>query len=269
MPRFITDFDPAAYGTFDAAQILYATCAMLLNYPDEPGAAGLRLIPEAARALPTVSTDGRTYTFVIRPGMRFSPPSNQLVTAQTFKYTIERSLSPPRATDGFGQGLLGDVVGAKAYFAKKARHITGVQARGDRLTIRLTQPALDLPTRIAQTPFCAVPTDMPLRPARGAIPSPGPTTSPRRLPGGDSCCCAIPTTTAIGPGGSIASTSSSEPQTSPSPQPKQAESTTRSTALSQLKTHASDAFTVRAASQRVTASSATSCIVNPRSTRST
>ena len=64
VPRFITDFDPAAYGpAFDAAQILYATCAMLLNYPDEPGAAGLRLIPEAARALPTVSTDGRTYTF--------------------------------------------------------------------------------------------------------------------------------------------------------------------------------------------------------------
>jgi peptide/nickel transport system substrate-binding protein len=106
--------------------------------------------------------------------MRFSPPSNQPVTAQTFKYTIERSLSPRRAKDGSGQDLLGDVVGARAYFAKKARHITGVQAHGDRLTVRLTQPAPDLPTRLAQTPFCAVPTDMPLTPARGAIPSAGP-----------------------------------------------------------------------------------------------
>jgi peptide/nickel transport system substrate-binding protein len=174
VPRFIDEFDPAVSGTFDAAQILYAACAMLLNYPDEPGAAGLRLIPEAARALPTVSADGRTYTFVIRPGMRFSPPSSQPVTAKTFKYTIERSLSPRRAKDGYGQDLLGDVVGAKAYFAKHARHITGVQAQGDRLTVRLTQPAPDLPTRLAQMPFCAVPTDMPLTPARGAIPSAGP-----------------------------------------------------------------------------------------------
>ena len=54
VPRYITDFDPAVAGTIDASQIEYAgTCAMLLNYPDEPGAAGLRLIPDAARALPS------------------------------------------------------------------------------------------------------------------------------------------------------------------------------------------------------------------------
>ena len=76
------------------SQVVYATCAMLLNYPDEPGAGGLRLVPDAARALPTVSKDGRSYTFTIRPGMRFSPPSNQPVTAQTFKHTIERSVDP-------------------------------------------------------------------------------------------------------------------------------------------------------------------------------
>ena len=172
VPRFIDEFDPALVGTIDASQIEYATCAMLLNYPDEPGAAGLRLIPDAARSLPVVSADGRAYTFVIRPGMRFSPPSNQPVTAQTFKYTIERSLSPRMGAGN--QELLGDVVGAKAYFAKEAPHITGVQASGYRLTIRLAQPAPDLPTRLAQTPFCAVPTDMPLTPARGAIPSAGP-----------------------------------------------------------------------------------------------
>ena len=35
-------------------------------------------------ALPTRSADGRTYTFKIRRGFRFSPPANQPVTAQTF-----------------------------------------------------------------------------------------------------------------------------------------------------------------------------------------
>ena len=124
VPRYITDFDPAVAGTIDASQIEYATCAMLLNYPDEPGAAGLRLIPDAARALPTVSADGRAYTFVIRPGMRFSPPSNQPVTAQTFKYTIERSLSPRMGADSRGQQLLGDVVGARGRTSPTRRGIS-------------------------------------------------------------------------------------------------------------------------------------------------
>ena len=44
--------------------------------------------------MPEVSPDGRTYTFTIRPGYRFSPPSNEPVTAETFRYSIERALSP-------------------------------------------------------------------------------------------------------------------------------------------------------------------------------
>jgi YVTN family beta-propeller protein len=171
-PRPMT-LDPAvAPGT---GPVQYATCAMLLNHPDEPGPGGLRLVPDAARSLPTVSKDGRTYTFTIRPGMRFSPPSNQTVTAQTFKHAIERTLNP-HLGDGasFGQTLLRDVVGAHAYIAGKARDIPGVEASGDRLTIHLTARAPDLPARLATSSFCAVPTDTPNSPVSGSLPSAGP-----------------------------------------------------------------------------------------------
>src|SRR5262249_57874690 len=57
--------DPGAY------QIEYATCAKLLNYPDRPPPQGLRLQPEVAAAMPTLSADGRTYSFTVRPGYRF------------------------------------------------------------------------------------------------------------------------------------------------------------------------------------------------------
>ena len=75
-----------------------------------------------------MSEDGRSYTFMIRPGMRFSPPSNQPVTAQTFKHTIERSHQPAPDT-GIRPARCSsrDVVGAAAYFAGKARHIAGVR----------------------------------------------------------------------------------------------------------------------------------------------
>ena len=101
----VDSMDPAlAYITY-SWQLLYATCAKLLNYPDKPGPAGSRVVPEVAQSLPARSADGKTYTFTIRKGFRFSPPSNEPVTAQTFKYAIERSLSPrmkgPALLNGF------------------------------------------------------------------------------------------------------------------------------------------------------------------------
>ncbi len=64
--------------------------------------------------MPDISPDGRTYTFRIRPGFRFSPPSGQAVTAETFRATIERALSPKFATGGHPNGvaqILPDVAG--------------------------------------------------------------------------------------------------------------------------------------------------------------
>ena len=92
--------DPAVNGGPVFHQLTYATCAYLLNYPDASGAAGRVLRPEVAAAMPDISPDGRTYTFRIRPGFRFSPPSGQAVTAETFKATIERALSPKFAPGG-------------------------------------------------------------------------------------------------------------------------------------------------------------------------
>ena len=165
--------DPAlAYAPL-SVQLLYATCAQLVNYPDKAGPAGSQLTPEVARALPARSPDGRTYTFKIRPGFRFSPPSNQPVTAQTFKDSIERTLNPSMHSPL--AHFLADVVGAGAYMAGKASHIAGVVASGDTLTIRLLAPAPDFLSRIALQAFCAVPSNTPInRNGLRVIPSAGP-----------------------------------------------------------------------------------------------
>jgi YVTN family beta-propeller protein len=167
------NLDPAVAGFPPSVKLLYATCAKLVNYPDHPAPAGSTLVPEVAQSLPTVSKDRRTYTFTIRRGFRFSPPSNAPVTAETFKYTIERALSP--RLKGYGALVMHDIVGADAYIAGKAAHISGVFAHGKTLVIRLVAPAPDFLTRIALTNFCAVPIGTPVDP-RGvpAIPMAGP-----------------------------------------------------------------------------------------------
>jgi protein kinase-like protein/extracellular solute-binding protein (family 5) len=172
-----TAVDPDPMGGNPAVrQLMYATCADLLSYPDSAGLEGTQLRPEIAAAMPTVSPDGRTYTFRIRPGYRFSPPSGEAVTAQTFRHTLERSLSPANQYSA-GPTLLSDVEGVAAYRAHKAAHISGVRAQGDELAITLVRPAGDFLTRLSMFAFCPVPLSVPVD-ERGftvkPIPSAGP-----------------------------------------------------------------------------------------------
>ncbi len=183
-PGAIDSVDPPLAYTIVTWQIEYATCAKLLNYPDAPAPTGYRLRPEIAQAMPDVSQDGRTYTFTIRPGFRFSPPSNQQVNARSFKYSIERALNPK--TKSFAANFVSDLVGLDAFRAGRATHIAGIVARGNKLIVRLTQPAGDLPARLAMPFFCPVPIGTPID-FKGlvGVPSAGPYYVARAVPGKD------------------------------------------------------------------------------------
>ena len=165
-------------GSIDPAQstvpfeVSFATCALLYNYPDRPFPEGSRLQPEVAAGEPLVSEDGRTYRFRIRPGFRFSPPSNEPVTAAAFERTLERVLSP--AIDSYGRLLVRDIVGADDYYHGRARTLEGVSTRDGVLVIRLGRPTPNLPARLASPHLCAVPPDTPLEEAVDVVPSAGP-----------------------------------------------------------------------------------------------
>ena len=141
-------------------QIEYATCSRLVNFPDAPAPVGSVLKPEIAARLPTVTPDGRTYTFTLRDDYFFSPPSNEKVTAAHFKYAIERALDPRMASPALR--FMGDIV--------------GVVESGNTLTIQLAQPSHDFLARLTMPFFCPLPTSVPIAPdGIGApVPSAGP-----------------------------------------------------------------------------------------------
>ncbi len=169
----LLSLDPALADASDPWQLEYASCAKLLNYPDASGPAALQPVPEVASGPPRISPDGRTYTFEIRSGFRFSPPSDAPVSAGTFQATIERTLDPRMHSPA--DAFMGDIVGAGAYMSGKAAHLAGVSARGATLTIRLVAPDPILPVKLATPYFCAVPVGTPVNPAGvSGIPSAGP-----------------------------------------------------------------------------------------------
>ena len=152
---------------------MYATCANLVTYPDKPAPAGSQIVPEVAEAVPTPTDGGRTYTFTIRSGFRFSPSSNEAVTAQTFKATIER-VANPQLKSPFASQFSG-VAGYHDYVTGNAPGLSGVVARGDTLTITLSQPDGSFLANLAGGAACAVPIGTPAVPGGlNDIPSAGP-----------------------------------------------------------------------------------------------
>lgn len=162
--------DPALNWDYAAAQIEFATCANLLNYPNKQPPAGWRLRPEVAAAMPTPSRDRRTYTFRIRRGYRFSPPVREELTAETFRQSIERALSHKLAPDPEQSGPAAfdvqDIQGERAFRQGRTRHISGLRAAGNRLSITLTKPSPGFLHRLSGTAFCPVPRGTP--PVQGA-----------------------------------------------------------------------------------------------------
>jgi DNA-binding SARP family transcriptional activator/streptogramin lyase len=169
----LADSDPATpgfNGDRDADwQMLGATCLSLYEYT------GRRLVPYAAAGPAERLFDGRVWTFHIRPGFTFSPPSNERVDAATFAATIERSTAPNLRRSA-AAGALADVVGMNAYRRGLTTHVAGVEADRHLLTIRLRRPVADLDRRLAAPNFCAVPKETPVIPQglQGPIPSAGP-----------------------------------------------------------------------------------------------
>jgi peptide/nickel transport system substrate-binding protein len=164
----ITYLDPALNYDFYGWRLEAATCAMLLGYPDKAGQASARLYPEVATGFPKISADGRSYTYTLRSGFRFSDGTP--VTAASYVRAIERALSPkmqsPAAT------FFSDIVGADKVMAGKATRPSGVTTSGNSLTIRLKKVAPDFVSRMAMNFMCAIPPNLPIDP-KGVNTPPG------------------------------------------------------------------------------------------------
>ena len=162
--------DPGKAYYVPSWEMLFASCALLVNYPDAPAPRGSRLYPEAAASMPTVSRDGRTYTFRVRTGRRAPRFDNgRPVTARNYAFAIQRVLNPRMESDG--APFFNDIVGAKAFQDGQARRVSGLRVlRGNRLQIRLTKRRPDLVPRLAMQFACPLPTNTPID-AEGVPPS--------------------------------------------------------------------------------------------------
>lgn len=150
--------DPALSYSESSGSLVDTTCARLVGYADQSLSAGVRLQPEVAVGFPRVSRGRTAYTFILRPGFRFSDGTP--LQASAFARAINRTLAPALKSP-FG-AYMQDIVGADRVLAGKTDAAAGVVARGLRLIVRLKRPAPDFVDRT--TLICAVPPTLPADP---------------------------------------------------------------------------------------------------------
>src|SRR5712691_11085154 len=112
----VDSFDAALSNTPGPLVVLEATCAGVMRFPDTPSTEFTSVVPEIAAADPVVSSDGKTYTFTIRQGLRFSTgtPVTALDVAHTINRLLSKTMQSPVAV------LFSDIVGAQAVIDGKA-----------------------------------------------------------------------------------------------------------------------------------------------------
>lgn len=111
----------------------------------------MHVIPDLAVSIPTISPDGRTYTFTIRHDARFADGTH--VVARDVVYSLHRALHLDSRAARFA---LGDIAGASRV-ERGATSLAGAQVL-DRLTlrIRLSHPDADFLQRLSLPPAFVV-----------------------------------------------------------------------------------------------------------------
>ncbi len=166
--------DPAS--GYSAWELLTLTNDGLLGYSQAGGAETYKIVPDLATGLPTVSDGGRTYTFQLRKGIRYS--TDEVVQPADIRRGIERALL--QSGDQFPKmtPYLAAIEGSGGCLTGKRKHCDltrGITTSpgSSTVTFHLSKPDPDFLFKLALPEYDAVPASTPLH-ARLPLPATGP-----------------------------------------------------------------------------------------------
>ena len=177
----ITSIDPAVAFPDMPFQFAAGTYDTLVTYARVGGSAGMQLVPDLALAMPTITAGGTAYTFVLRPGLRYS--DGVPVRPADFAYAIERVLE----LNATGSSFLTGIVGATRCTQGAPCHLgAGIttSAATDSVTFHLTTADPTFLNKLAFGFAAPVPATTPTHDTGTApVPSTGPYMISRYQPG--------------------------------------------------------------------------------------
>ncbi len=153
-------FDPTGE-YFGSAWTIYNSLMLrtLVSYPFTAGPAGNELVPDLATELPEPSEDGLTWTFTLKPGVKFGPPVNRDVTSKDIAYAFQRIATPSVAAQYANYYQV--IKGLPEFTAGTAKTISGIETPDDQtITFTLTEPTGDFLYRLAMPATAPIPQEV-------------------------------------------------------------------------------------------------------------
>lgn len=150
----VDSLDPARGNNSFSRMLFRVLTRNLVHYPALPGSEGNALVGDIATDTGQVTGGGTTYTFNIRPGVKYQPEvaGGREVQSKDFKYAIERAFYPSVASP-FARAYFSDLfVGDEAFLAAPgpATHIGGIDVTDPRrIVFNLKRPTGDFRYRLA------------------------------------------------------------------------------------------------------------------------
>jgi len=181
----VDTIDPAASTSPNVAppQLFGLTNDGLVTLNHAAGPAGTRLVPDLALALPVPAGNGRTYTFRLRPGIRYS--TGTLVTPSDVTRSFERLFQLGSSGTAYYQTINGATTcQASPASCDLSRDIVADDRAGT-VTFHLTQPDPDFLYKLALAYADVLPASTPGQQARTPLPATGPYMIARYVPGQD------------------------------------------------------------------------------------
>jgi peptide/nickel transport system substrate-binding protein len=163
--------DPHINYTLQYWQIYQSVYDGLVNFQKAAGAEGFTKVPDLAEELPAPTNDGKTYTFKIRKGIKFS--NGQELGVKDVVASLQRIFKVSSPTAG---GFYAVIVGADKCLADPKActlegGVVGDEAAGT-VTINLTRPDAEFFDKLALPHAAILPADSPAEDV-GTNPLPG------------------------------------------------------------------------------------------------
>jgi YVTN family beta-propeller protein len=174
-------FDPAAAYSVLLWQVLGMTNDGLVGFERVGGRAGNIIVPDLALNVPTPTDGGRTYTFQLRPGIRYS--TGAPVHAEDVRRQIERVLRNGGGAPDFYTGIIGGQTCLKRPAACDLSRGVVVDKAAGTITFHLRAPDSDFLYKLALPFAVAVPQGSPTRLTSRTLPATGPYAIVRYQPG--------------------------------------------------------------------------------------
>ncbi|MPY57952.1 ABC transporter substrate-binding protein [Streptomyces spongiae] len=167
-------FDPQVNYTLQYWQLYQSMYDGLLSFKKVGGQESFTVVPDLAEAMPKVTDGGKTYTFTLRKGIKFS--DGKALTTDDVVASFQRIFKVSSPTAGtFYNGIVGaDTCLKKPASCTLDKGVVG-DAKTDTVTIKLTAPDPEFPYKLAVPHASILPKDSPAKDAgTKPLPSTGP-----------------------------------------------------------------------------------------------